>query len=291
MKSFITFVLYIVIVPLIIVSSGTAKAQQPLQVEVKAKEVYLPGLPLVVSADIVNTSKETQKVPIPAIKRSNLGYVIKKEGATKNLRPSITRLYEGVPDQLVPLKPGEKISVLIDLGMNFVYDLSVGRYLCEVSYRGPDHKTIRSKPTLITIAEPVHKNAGEELFWSQAMMKFLVGKMYLADGGDDMAHTLFLSVANGYPRNPYTQISYYYVAVTEKKAAEKIRALEQYLEDPAPHLPDLQDINHIHRWLGKLYFESGDFTAAEQSFRKIPQPDAEVKDYLKKIEAASKLAP
>ncbi len=294
---------------LLIVCSGSTLAQQPLQqptpqsiqVEVTQKKVHYPGLPIVVTVEIVNISTETQVVRVPSTEVSNLGNVygrLKKEGATEYLIPSIIRHYWGLPKpiKLLSLKPRRKVSVPLNLTMNFQDDLPVGRYLCEVSYYpSMGVESVQAKPTLITIAEPINRDPYVETSLRHAMFRFLAAKTYLTygDGDDRIANTLFRHVAASLD-SEYSRISEYYVAVTEKDTEKKLEALNRYLERPSFHLPHILNENatplgehYIHQWLGKLYFESGNLTAAKQSFLKIPEPDTEVQGYLKKIQAAA----
>ncbi len=80
-------------------------------------------------------------------------------------------------------------------------------------------------------------------------------------------------------------------AVWPQRPERKIAALNQYLKRPSSDLPDLLNKNDILRWLGRLYFESGNLTAAKESFLEMSEPNTGVQGYLKKIEAASKTAP
>jgi tetratricopeptide (TPR) repeat protein len=173
-------------------------------------------------------------------------------------------------------------------------DLPVGKYWCEVFYilPGSPVQTVRSKPTLITIAEMTSKSVDMQRDLRITTLKFLAAKAYLAEENREIANLMFASIADSErARNDYGRISNYYQALTEKDPEKKIAALQRYLANPSSSLPHLSDINGIHRRLGRLYFETGNFKAAKESFLKIPEPDSNVQDYLKKIEKASKTSP
>lgn len=259
-------------------------AQQNIAVEVNTRNLYLRGLPIVVSVDIVNHSDSVQAVPAPSVEDFNLYYKIKKSDEKAYLKETIN-FSPGVIGKVptISLNPGAKTSTVMNMARNFVDDLPPGQYICEVLYSMGGGTTLRSKPVSFSIVEA--RNHDEDRALYVAMIKFLAAKTYLLEPDQEIAYRLFLEVRSD---GEYGRSSYYYLAILEKDPKKKMQFLRDFLDNPPDAFSGLLETDHFRFLAGSIFFKGGDFAAAKAAFLKMRERHKLVEDYLSKIEIALK---
>lgn len=276
--------------------AGCALCTEPLpvRVDVKAKTVYSPGLPIVVEVTVTNISDGPVETLIPSRKLHTIGASLRREGETDYLHPNMHSTYMVSGAQTVVLKPGQKAVGKLDLSMKFQDALPPGRYLCTAGYsygkNYEDGRYAQSKPALIVIEEPTLPDPGNQEWVRRLMRKFIAARLYLFDDHNyDMARRIFTDISNADRHSDYGFVSAYYQATLEKEPKARLAAYLKCLQDPASDLPDLVEPDDILQSVARLYFEAGDLKAARETLLKIIKRDATAEQLLHKIEAALKV--